>query len=274
MSTNSNNDEPEFGLLEARLGRAGRHLAYPPTPDVGAKLRGRLRDDHAVRRARSATPGLRWAVTAITTVSLFFGSLAVPEVRAFWDGILRRVGVVEVVLMAPTPVTSAGTPSPTPFTSKISMAGEMTMAEARATLPYQLKVPSYTAGHGEPDRVFVQDIGGPASILLWSGESPEDAPELVLFALTSRSMGRKHVHDSDMLAEAQVGAAWGLWIRGPHLVEFGGGTEPHEFFRRLETRRLVGGNTLLWAGGDDGLTYRLETRLPLEEAVKIAESLR
>jgi hypothetical protein len=273
MNINSNNDEPDFGLLESRLGRAGRQLVYPPTPDVGSKLRGRIQADHATRRGRSATPGLRWAVTAITTVSLFFGSLAVPEVRAFWDSVLRRVGSVEVVLMAPTPVTSAGTPSPTPYPSKISMAGETTMAEARASLPYALKVPSYTAGYGEPDRIFVQDIGGPASILLWSSESGASTPELALFALTSRSMGRKHVHDSDMLAEAQVGSSWGLWIRGPHLIEFGGGTEPHDFFRRLETRRLVGGNTLLWAG-DDGLTYRLETRLPMEEAIKMAESLR
>jgi hypothetical protein len=34
---------------------------------------------------------------------------------------------------------------------------------------------------------------------------------------------------------------------------------------------VVEGNILIWEQG--GITYRLETNLPLEEAVKIAESL-
>ena len=37
-------------------------------------------------------------------------------------------------------------------------------------------------------------------------------------------------------------------------------------------RRLITGYVLIWRDGD--ITYRLETDLPLEEAVKIAESLR
>jgi hypothetical protein len=36
--------------------------------------------------------------------------------------------------------------------------------------------------------------------------------------------------------------------------------------------RLVEGHVLIWADGS--LTYRLETELPLDEALRIAESLR
>jgi hypothetical protein len=40
----------------------------------------------------------------------------------------------------------------------------------------------------------------------------------------------------------------------------------------MDMRRLVEGNVLVWE--QDGLTYRLETKLSLSEAVKIAESLK
>ena len=39
----------------------------------------------------------------------------------------------------------------------------------------------------------------------------------------------------------------------------------------MALRRLVEGNVLLWE--QDGVTYRLETELPLDEAIKVAESL-
>jgi hypothetical protein len=54
--------------------------------------------------------------------------------------------------------------------------------------------------------------------------------------------------------------------------------QPHQFFFRdpagniqPETLRLAG-NTLLWQEG--GVTYRLEAQVSLEEAVRIASSLR
>jgi hypothetical protein len=40
----------------------------------------------------------------------------------------------------------------------------------------------------------------------------------------------------------------------------------------MEFTRLVDGHVLIWADGD--ITYRLETNLLLEEAIRIAESLR
>jgi hypothetical protein len=39
----------------------------------------------------------------------------------------------------------------------------------------------------------------------------------------------------------------------------------------LQYRRMIDGQVLIWEG--DGITYRLETDLSLEEAIRIAESL-
>ena len=41
---------------------------------------------------------------------------------------------------------------------------------------------------------------------------------------------------------------------------------------RYELQRLIEGHILIWA--EEETTYRLETKLPLPEAVRIAESLR
>ncbi len=39
----------------------------------------------------------------------------------------------------------------------------------------------------------------------------------------------------------------------------------------IQLTRLVDGHVLIWAEGD--ITYRLETNLSLEEAIRVAESL-
>jgi hypothetical protein len=154
----------------------------------------------------------------------------------------------------------------------LDLAGETTLEGARAALKYPLKVPAYTAGLGQPDRVFVQNLAGQAVILAWTSDDSHSTAEMALFSLTNRQMARKYLDDSEMLVQTSVGQSWGLWIRGPHIVELESGSDTYGY-ERIDVRRLVGGNTLVWAD-DNGISYRLETKLPLEEAVRIAESLR
>ena len=66
------------------------------------------------------------------------------------------------------------------------------------------------------------------------------------------------------MVETHVNGLPALWVEGPYLLTTTGG--------QVETRRIVTGRTLIW--GVDDLTYRLETDLPLEEARKIAKSLK
>jgi hypothetical protein len=58
------------------------------------------------------------------------------------------------------------------------------------------------------------------------------------------------------------------WVEGQHLLSF------YDEDGRLvsQSTRLVEGNTLIWTV--DNVTYRLETVLSLEEAVRMAESMR
>jgi hypothetical protein len=273
MSASEYSESPGVELLEARLIRVARHVTYPATPDLGRKLRGHIfAERQAAPPAQTRGNRVGWAVAGVVAMLLFLATLLVPDVRAFWINVFR-IGSVEVEVTTPTPVPPRVTPQATLTPAwSLDLAGETTLEEARATLSFPLKVPTYTSGLGPPDRVFVQDVGGEAAIEAWTAEGQTDTAEMILFALSNRLMARKYVEDSEMLLQTAVGQTWGLWIRGPHVVQLQRGSDKYTY-DHYETRRLVGGNTLLWVD-DNGITYRLETTLPLEEAVRIAESLK
>lgn len=67
-----------------------------------------------------------------------------------------------------------------------------------------------------------------------------------------------------VVEETNVGGSPAAWTEGPYLLVLRGGT--------VDDARLVTGRVLVWAEGE--VTYRLESDLDLEEAVRIAESLR
>jgi hypothetical protein len=56
------------------------------------------------------------------------------------------------------------------------------------------------------------------------------------------------------------------WTQGPYVLAY-----QHPLGEELDMRRLVEGNVLIWF--ENGLTYRLESDLSLEETVRVAESL-
>src|SRR5688572_4387613 len=236
MSTSEYQQNRGIDFVEARLSSAARDIRYPPTPDLARRLRmemsSRQRSRHMIRWG--AGP-VRWAA-GLAILLLFAGSLLVPEVRAFWTAVFR-LGSVTVHVGTPTPIPQGLTPVPTQTPSwSLDLAGETTIPEARSKLKYPLKVPSYTAGLGDPDRVYLQNIDGQAAILAWtSGEKAETA-EMILFSLSNRQMARKYIEESEMLVQTSVGQTWGLWIRGPHIVELEGGSDLYGY-GRIDVRR-------------------------------------
>lgn len=66
-----------------------------------------------------------------------------------------------------------------------------------------------------------------------------------------------------MIQETSVNGQRAIWAVGPYPLRLHNGD--------LQFRWLVDGHVLIWE--EENLTYRLETDLPLEEAIRIAESL-
>jgi hypothetical protein len=65
------------------------------------------------------------------------------------------------------------------------------------------------------------------------------------------------------IQETRVNGERAIWTTGPYPVIFSN--------NEIQYERLINGHVLIW--GDLDVTYRLETNLSIEEAVKIAESL-
>jgi hypothetical protein len=263
--------QPEEGQWEIRVRAAARAFVYPPTPDVAGAVRQRT----AAGSARRAPGGrLAWTfVAAMLILAGLGGLLAVPQVRAALVEVLR-IGAVRILLAAPTPTATPTAPAPTqtrptatpkptatPLTSVLDLAGETSLAEAQARAGFAIKLPSYPPDLGPPDRVFLQDMAGPVVIMAWLAPEQPDRVQLSLHQLGPGTFAEKV--QPRVVQETTVRGQPALWTEGPHLLQVpGGGYEP---------RRLVTGNTLIWAEGE--ITYRLETDLPLEEALRIAESL-
>ena len=70
--------------------------------------------------------------------------------------------------------------------------------------------------------------------------------------------------DPIQIQETTVNGQRAIWAIGPYPILYSNGDVDYDM-------RLIDGHVLIWAEGN--VTYRLETDLSLEEAIKIAESL-
>ena len=191
---------------------------------------------------------------ARTAVAEFFG--------------LRRVAVV--------PGAAPGPIAPAPVAPEL--AGRTTLAEARARAGFPIRVPTYPEGLGDPDEVYLQELYAPGEVqvvLVYRTRPglPVPGPGDLLFRLyAARTTGlfvKGPLTAGTVVREVTVDGNRGYWLGNPtHPIRFRdpAGRE------RVEMTRLVTENVLAWEVGE--LTYRLETNLPLEEALKVAESLK
>lgn len=264
---------------ENRILSSARELPYPPTPDIARQVRRRLaeeRSNRSVGYRRAA-----WAA-AIVVIILLATILLVPPVRAAVLDFLQ-IGAVRIFLVEPAPTTTPtlaqstpipvqsgansltmATPSPTPIyvASLLDLQGETTLDQAFDRLLFAPSLPLYPPDLGNPDRVFLQDQEGQVLFLIWTDPQHLDKVRLSLNIIGPGSwVATKGI--PTVINQTQVNGQEAFWAEGPYMMWLTNGT--------LDVRRLVDGHVLIWE--QDGLTYRLEADLPMEEAVKIAESL-
>jgi hypothetical protein len=142
------------------------------------------------------------------------------------------------------------------------MAGKTTLADAQNKVDFPILLPTYPSDLGQPDYVYVQDADGELVILLWLDPQHPDQVRLSLYIISNGSWVVKK-NQPNTIQETHVGKNRAVWTTGPYPVVISNGNIQYEY--------LVNGHGLIWADVD--VTYRLETGLSLEEAVKIAESL-
>ncbi len=266
-------DQPFDNAFEQWVARTARQMPYPPTPDVAHSVAARV----AAPLARRPSPRrLVLAALGMIVVLAFGVVIAVPSVRAAVLEIIR-IGAVRILVGPPTPTP---TPVPTqpgavivPATATLNpiptepnplltgMAGLTTLADVRQHFGHPIKLPAYPPDLGQPDRVYRQY--GNTVILVWLDPRDPGKIRLSMDILTDDIMVYKQ--QPKVIQETQVNGQRALWLEGPYPISYG---------RDVFMMRLVEGHALVWLETDTQLTYRLETDLPLDEAIKIAESLR
>ena len=273
----------QTGQLEEQLQLAARSFNYPPTPDIAGAVRERLaRETRGIPKSSPTVrsrPRLAWVALAVVVALLL--SLSVPEVQAFVRSILR-IGSIEIVVETPTP---AGTPGPTPINSdptnmgltrvptlgpmSISdLMGETTLADLQSRLGRNILMPGDPPDLGLPDKVYAQYWAGTIIILVWLEPGSQDRARLILYQVSSDAFGEKAAGETTFVQETTVNGKPAAWVTGPHVLRF----LDSSGYIDMQARRFVDGNVLVWEQA--GTTYRLESALSLEEAVRVAESLR
>jgi hypothetical protein len=264
-------------LFERQLIAIAKGMEYPRTPDVVGAVMRRIPKEKGVREEGSRSPVSRRLAWSLMVVVILCSSLMlIPTARA---AILEfiQIGSVRIFRSEPTPsappqqqfpatmVPVTATPAATsaPLIPLLEeMAGEMTLEEAERLVAYPILLPSYPPNLGSPDRVFVQDADGDMTILVWVDPQAPDEVLMSLHFMPAGSWAIKKIEPA-FNRETMVNGQYGVWAIGPYPIRFSNGN--------LDFIRMINGHVLIWAEGD--ITYRLETDLSLEEAIRIAESL-
>jgi len=265
--------------FEQEIQAAASGFPYPPTPRIADAVIRRLKP--RPRASRLVISKLVWAMAIF--IAIVTALMLVPPVRAAVQEWIR-IGVVRILppLSTPTPTaipsqqsnlgllpdTAAPDPTlsnppttPTAFSLE-NLAGETTLEEARARLSFPILVPSYPQGLGLPQRVYLQDQGGPMLVLVWLNPANPEHIELSLHILTSGSWAVEKIKPQ-VIQNTTVKGQPAVWVEGPYFLQL--------LNRNFDLLRLIEGHVLIWT--QDDLTYRLETDLSLDEAVLMAESL-
>ena len=266
--------------LGAALGALAPAVAWPqPTlapggPDLATRVRARIvaepprsagRGWFPVRPARRA---LVLAIVALVVLAAVAGAVAfgVPGIRLIF-GNPGGSPPPAVATPAPTPTGSAP-----PAGSSLDLGERVDPATAAERAGFPVRLPTDPA-LGAPDAVYVSGRDEVALVWAPTDELPptieSDIGLLIMQfrgSVTPEPIG-KMLSSGTSVEPVQLGDGSAYWITG----------DPHVFFYMSpdgehidEGRRWVG-DALIWQRGE--MTYRIETSLGKDAAIRIAESL-
>jgi hypothetical protein len=252
--------------LERALTQLGREIEYPPTPDMGTAVTGRLRPSREFRLLPPA--GLRRSLAlALVALLLLAGTVfaAVPGVR---DAVLEFFG-----LQGATVERRARLPEP-PELRPLDLGRRVAPGAAAAELDF---TPLVSGSLGPPDAAYVRtDLpGGELSLAYRPRPNLPEARTTRLGLLASEFRGDllpdlvgKLAGPDTRIEQLSVDGRPAIWIEGA----------PHLFFYRAPDGNVIEGelrlaqNVLLIERGP--LLVRLEGAFGRDRAVAIARSLR
>jgi hypothetical protein len=243
--------------LELQLHALRDEVAWPPTPDLAAVVQERVAREPRPARRRSWLHGrLVPAVAALVIVivalaAVFAASSSVRATVRDWLGI----GSVRITRVQTLPDLSPA--------RELQLGRRATVAQANAYLGSPIAT---VHALGAPDAIYLGDTV-PARVSVVYGARAGLPPGTAgVGALLDQIQGdatvfiEKFVAGGVPITPVRVNGERGYFIGGSHTVNL-----PDEL------RPRVAGNTVVWL--HDAVTYRLETKLGREAAVRLAQSV-
>jgi hypothetical protein len=250
--------------LEAQLRLLRDEAVWPPTPDLAAAVTARIASEpppaarrvrlpgrgvaHVLGRSRAAAVAVAAAVVVLVVAATLAAAPGVRARIADWLGI----GAVRIERVDRLPDTGPA--------ADLGLGRRTNLAAARRTA--RVPVPAIGA-LGAPDAVYVDPAGGGASLVYLARPGLPPATRRIGALLTILPGGdpglvKKLLGAGTSVTGVDVDGGLGVFISGDeHVV--------------IPPNRLAG-NTLLWVRGD--ATYRLETALGRDAALRLARSVR
>jgi hypothetical protein len=269
-------------LLEADLRELGRSLAFPATsPDFASRVSERIASRRATQpwwRGRSLVFGrpvrraLLVAVALLLVLAAVAGAvgLGLPGLRIIF-GLPPGASPSPSVIPA-TPSASAAARAPG---AALGLGSTVSVDQLDAAAGFHIVRPT-DPSIGPPDAAYVDLARSKQVSQVWSVRpnlpaTLEPGVGLVLMQFDGRldkGFFQKAIGTGTTVAPVRVNGREAYWISG----------QPHFFFYTDRSGQFVDddrrwvGDALLWSDGT--YTYRLETSLGRDAAIRIAESMR
>lgn len=260
--------------LERALTDLGEQVVWPSERDLSAGVRARLAATPAPRSSLWSwlrSPRSAFAAGALTAFLLVAAVLlAAPGAR---DAVADRIGLGGVSITADPTATL---PLPLGELGSNLQLGDRTSLEAAARFAgYRLIAPplrdlgdpAVVYGLDAPGGTQVSYVYGPTARLPEVGDSGVGLLVSQFPGSTNESFIRKQLGADTQVEMVAVHGAPAYWISGePHVFVY---QDANGEFQE-ETFRLAA-NVLLWEV--DGITVRIESLLPLDQVLPLAESM-
>lgn len=220
-------------LFEQRITDIVQHFPYPPAP---------------VKKTQTQFTFARALVRHVAIIVFIIGfvAVAVPDIRA---------AILEIFQIGNVTIYLDGHNTTHEPLRLDDVAGETDIETAQSMLKFELLVPV-----DQPDRVFVQNEE--MVILVWLDGAKI---EKVLYQNRGFDWGTFKGAVTNIVP-TEVAGHHAVWLDTPHPVQF-----EYQGSVQDELTYFVYANVLIWDVGN--ITYRLESTLAMEDAVRYAESL-
>ena len=256
---------PAVAWPEARLA--------PDGPDLATRVRARLVAATPPARRGSTwrlRPALVLAIVALLVLAAVAGAVAfgVPGIRLIFGD---PGGTPPPAVASPTAPATGGASVP-PAGSSLDLGEQVEPATLADRVDFPVLFPTDSA-LGAPDAAYVSSRDEVALVWAPSDELPptveSDIGLLIMQfrgSVSPEPIG-KIISSGTVVEPVRIGEGSGYWITGnPHVYFYMSPEGEH-----IEEGRRWVGDALIWQRGDQ--TYRIETSLGRDAAIRIAESL-